>query len=67
MESQAFLLNGPHMDFLRLTCSEFQCWSTRDIHGGTELSGIRVRAAEAAFSPTEVLEEAIIPFWALFP
>lgn len=44
-----FILKVLHMDLLRLTSSELQHWDsslkgTRDIQGGNELSGIRVRA-----------------------
>ena len=62
MESQVFLIKGPHTDLLRLTHFEFQRWGTRHIWEETELSGILVRAGEAEFSQTEVLSEAIVPF-----
>ena len=62
-----FLLRGLRWDLLadELIFSELQCWtsslkSTRDILGETELSGFRVRAREAAFSQTEVLEESTL-------
>ena len=63
LETQMFLLKGPCMNLLRLTPSEIQCWGsrskdTRDIWGGTELTGISMRAGGAAFSQTEVLAEA---------
>ena len=35
---------------------------TKDIQGGTELSGIDGTAGGAAFSQTKVLAEAIVPF-----
>ena len=55
------------MDLLRLTPSELLLWGsslkdTRDIWGGPELSGIRMRMKRgAAFSQTEVMAEAIVP------
>ena len=63
-----FLLKGPHTDLLTdgLTCSEPQSWDSslkaaRDKQKGIELSDLRARAGGAAFSQTEVLEEAIVP------
>ena len=43
------LLNGPHMDLLRLAHSELQHWGsslkgTSGIQGGTEVSGVKVGA-----------------------
>ena len=66
LESQVFLLRNLHMDLLKITYSKLQCWgrsprSARDIQGGTELSGFRAIAREAAFSHTEVLAEATVP------
>lgn len=53
--SQEFLLKDPHMDLLLTDffLSELQCWGSsskgsRDIRGGTELSGCRARAGGAA-------------------
>ena len=62
-----FLLKGPYVDLLGLMPSELQGWGssskgTRDIQGGTEVPGIKARAGGAAFSQTEVLAEAIVPF-----
>ena len=59
------------MDLLGLSLSELQCWGgslkdTRDIEAVTELSGIKVRAGGVAFFQTEVLAEAIVPFFFLF-
>ena len=47
--TKQFLLNIMHMDLLRLTPSELQHWGsslkgTSDIGGGTEVSGVKVRA-----------------------
>ena len=72
MEFQVFLLKGLCMHLLRLTPSELQHWGsslkgTRDTWGGIGQSGIRARAAGAAFSKTEVLAEAIVPFLSLPP
>ena len=61
------LLKGPYTNLLRLTDSEFQCWGsslkgTRDIEGGTGISGIRPRIGQLVFFQREVLAEAIVPF-----
>ena len=61
-----FLLKGPNRDLVGFTLSKLQCVDSRlkvirDIQGGTELSGIRVRAGGTTFSQTEVLAEAIVP------
>lgn len=59
-------LKGPaHGITDRFTHSELQRWSSsskgaRDIPGGTELSGFRMKAEGAAISQTEVLAESII-------
>ena len=61
------------MDLLRLTPSELLLWGsslkdTRDIWGGPELSGIRMRMKRgAAFSQTEMLAEVIVPFMSPLP
>ena len=44
-----------------------QHWDNRDIWGKTELSSIRARVKEAAFSQTKVLEDAIVLFLSLSP
>ena len=72
LESQEVPLKGLHTDLLSLTCSKLQHWGsslkgTRDTWGGIGQSGIRARAAGAAFSKTEVLAEAIVPFLSLPP
>lgn len=61
-----FLLKGPHAALLAdiLARSELQCCSScsegaRDIQGGPELSGFRVRAGGATFSQTEVIQVAL--------
>ena len=60
-----------NMDLLRLTPYELQhsqrgvgsgLQRTRDIWEETELFGIRIRAGGAAFSQTEVLGKATVPF-----
>ena len=62
-----FLLKAPHTDILGITGSELQDWgsslkNTRDIHGGTELSGIKVKAGRASLSKTEGLAGDIFLF-----
>ena len=57
-KSPAFLLKVPHMNLLavRLICSVLHLWgskTSRDVLGGTELSGLRVRAGGLAFFQTE--------------
>ena len=69
-KSQSVLLQGLHMDLLALTPSELQHWasslkSTRDIQGGSEFSGIRMRVGGTDFSQTEVLAEEVVPFLSL--
>ena len=62
-----FLLKGPCTGLLELTSSELQCWGhslkgPRDIQGGTEFQGIRVRAKGAVFYQKNSAE-AIVSFW----
>lgn len=57
-----FFLNVQSMELFGLIHYELQCWGTRDILRGTELSGIGVRVIGAALSQTELLEEAIVLF-----
>lgn len=65
LEARQFLLKSLCMELLRLTSSELQFWDSsskgnEDIWGGTHLSGIKVRAKEAAFPQAEVLAETIV-------
>ena len=62
-KKEEFFLKGLHVDLLGLIHSEFHggggsSKDTRDIQGKPELPGIRMRA----FSQTEVLAEATVPF-----
>ena len=65
LESQILLFKGPYTDLPRLICSELgqqlnRC--SKNLRGGTELSGFRTRAGRATFSQTEGRAETIVTF-----